>query len=228
MDLEFLDESSGGDDLGDSNTGRRTPRWVVAAVVAVLLVLAASVVLRHPDSVPVAAAPKPSATVSDITLQDRLEALDPTAAALLSLSRRNTPLTDIVRSGSSSNSCSQVRLGTSPQQRVSQAIIRTLGEFRKIDSGRVIDQFAALCSLRLRAYSARYLMIAMITSPTKDQPRLPSEYIQSSEDAIPGGTIAYVRLETVDGWTVVVGTVGRQRASDEDLTALAHDRAIRW
>jgi hypothetical protein len=224
--VEFIDEplAPAGDDLptGPDGPSRRRVLQISGLVVLAVIVLIA---LRHgetttsrPPSTPSSAAPSPVHTPG----------LGTKAGSLIALAEHTAPLSDVVRGGGTRGACALVAPGSSPQTAVVRAIARTLGPIRSAGTSRTIDQFAGLCELQVRVVEAHYTVVAIVTSPTSAAARRANEFVEVTNTSLGERTLAYVEVIDVQGWHVLIGTLGRQRASDQDLLSLAHASALRW
>jgi hypothetical protein len=238
VNVEFLDEpvdewDGSGTDLrhvGD----RRRPSWIVGALIGLLTAIALVVVLTQPTPRPRPVSAPPVALTSSprpaLTPTTHPVALDDISSAIYYRAQDTTRTMSVLRDGSDMLSCTAVPLGTVPQHAAGAALVRELRGYRLIDSARVIDQTAGLCSLQIRARGASgTVAVALISSPTPRSHRA-SNVIRSDVAAIEGTLIEYVQFTTTDGWSIIVGTSGPQgsQPSTGDLGRVAVSSALRW
>ena len=243
MDVEFLDEPIADGDgasrdllhVGD----RRRPSWIVGALIGSLTAIAlVVVVLKQPMPKPRSVSAPPVELSSSgrpvptppPTPTTHPVALDYTSSAIYYRALDTTRTMNVVRDGSDPLSCVAVPPGSVPQHAAGAALVRELRGYRLIDSARVIDQSAGLCSLQVRARGASGTVAVALVSPPTPSSRRASNVILSNVAAIEGTLIEYVQFTTADGWSIIVGTSGPQgsQPSTGALARVAVNSALRW
>jgi hypothetical protein len=135
-----------------------------------------------------------------------------------------------VRLDAPQGGCAVLAVGQSPESAVRAAAHTPLPGFRAVDAGRTLDEYGGLCSLTLRERDpAGSVLVVVIAASTQTawhgvgQPTV-------SHTSTTTGSVTAVHLETEDGWSVTVGTLGPRtdQPSSADLLAVAQNPAIRW
>lgn len=239
MDLEFVEDEpapdGADDDVLETGQDARPTRWLVAAALLAVAVIAAFVVTRH-DAVPKAArptrGPTPLAASSSPPASVRAS-LDEIAVGVYERALDSTPAQDVLRTGSNSNSCTGVPIGAEPPQTVAARLLsRALHGYRTIDAARIIDQNAGLCALQVRMRDATgTAAVLQVTSPTPGLPAKPTRNALRDGRAVFGSvTVSYVAFRTGAGWFVTLGAVGSapELPNPQLLTDVATDPRLRW
>ena len=207
---------------------RRVSRWAGRVPRAVWLALAAAATVLMAVQVLGTSAVAPVTSASTSTSGP---ATDLGPLAYIRTVAEGDELYDYVLTQAAPGDCPAVTTEGAPQRALDQAVRRALPRFTILDHGSTLDEVAALCELRARAYdrAGTVLVIAIIAPPSY---RLPAGVGQLSVTARVDGTNALTSATSVNraGWSVTIGSDGP--STDEpargELTSLAQDPALSW
>jgi hypothetical protein len=141
------------------------------------------------------------------------------------------PLTDYLRAASGSRTCLTVPPGHAPRSAIAGAIRRVLPQVSVVDSSAIMDEFAALCSIELRARDrSGTIAVVTVTVPSGARSGAQRTTLSTAADAIGGTTSTLVRAVTATGWTIRVGATGPAtfQPSVRELAALARNPTLTW
>jgi hypothetical protein len=140
------------------------------------------------------------------------------------------PLTDYLRAASGSRVCRTVRPGHAPRSAIAGAVRRVLPQVSVVDSSAIMDEFAALCSIELRARDhSGTIAVITVTVPSGARSAQRTS-LSTAADAIGGTSSTVVRAVTATGWTIRVGATGpaTSQPSVRELAALAQNPTLTW
>jgi hypothetical protein len=138
------------------------------------------------------------------------------------------PLTGEVRAPR--GGCLTARTGHPPRAAIDAAIRRVLPRVVEVDSSAIVDGFAGLCSIELRARNrSGTTALITVTVPSGAGKARPTT-LSTTADAIGGVTSTLVRAVTATGWTIQVGATGPAacQPSLRELATLARDPVLTW
>lgn len=212
---------------------RRLPRWVMPLGAVVLVVFGGWTIthLGHDGGRQHApqAVTSPTASVSTSASVGPF-AHDEVLAYVYERARDPEPAQSFVRTDTSTTSCELVPIGTSPERRISRYVRTAFPHMRVQDVARVIDKFAGLCVLELRARDdTGTALIVRVVAPIVGGPHVTPWLYEGSGVAV-GAYTHYVRLTTNDGWAITVGSSGPIDAgpSQYALLTVARQRSLLW
>jgi hypothetical protein len=217
---------------------RRLPRWAVvcAAVLAVLGVVAALSRVGNDDGA-VTAAGTPPVSSSSAVKSLPAEPFDSNGSLreqVLSyvFQRAHDPAhtQDYIRSDTSTTSCTLTPPGSAPAQTIERYVVTQFPRQHVLDTQRIIDKFAGLCVLELRARDdTGSVFVIRIVAPIEDAPIVEPRVDEGSAIA-DGSYTRFARVTTRDGWIVTAGMSGPPDAgmAQQTLLRVARNRSLLW
>jgi hypothetical protein len=218
---------------------RRIPRWLTALGVLVALGLAGWGVTRlgsdsGSTTTPAAASPLATAQASAPSVVGPFDSggsvRDQLLAEVFQQAHDPTPAQDVIRTGGSNYACTIPSPHRSPRDALNAVVHDAFPGYALIDEARVIDRFAGLCVLDLRARERHgTVLVVRIAAPVEDA-TLVAPRLDDGEAVAEGTDTQFVRVSTHDGWVIVVGSSGPPAyAPDRDaLLRLAQRPSVRW
>jgi hypothetical protein len=135
----------------------------------------------------------------------------------------------MVRQDTSSVQCGPEPSGPGTADRLSNYIRSRFPAMQVLDVARVLDKFAGLCSIELRARDDTGTVLVVRIIPPIEAPVFAPRVDQGAETAH-GFYTHFVRVTSRDGWMITAGSSGPADAGPSQfaLLSVARQRSLLW
>ena len=183
---------------------------------------------------PVAASsPLPSVAttpVSSVAPAPARSARDELLAYVYERAHDALPAQDFVRTNTASQPCGPEPSQPGTQDRVAAEVRSAFPAARVVDSVMVIDKYAGLCSLELRARDDTGTVVVVRIVPPADDGEVIAPRVDEGVESADGLVTQFVRVTTRAGWTITTGSSGPTgtQPSEDALVSLAQQPTLSW